>query len=50
MAKKVTYSEPIDYIPKSIRKELGLGEYSPKATQKEQGTAKQKSGNKKTSK
>ena len=31
MAKKVTYSEPADFIPKSVRKELGLGEYSPAA-------------------
>ena len=28
MAKKVDYSEPKDYIPKSIRKELGLGEFA----------------------
>ena len=29
MAVKITYSEPIDYIPKSIRKELKIGEYAP---------------------
>ena len=28
MAKKVTYSEPVDFIPKSVRKELGLGEFN----------------------
>ena len=28
MAKKITYSEPVDYIPKSVRKELGLGEFN----------------------
>ena len=26
---KVNYSEPSDYIPKSVRKQLGLGEYAP---------------------
>lgn len=29
MAKKITYSEPVDFIPKSVRKELGLGEFAP---------------------
>lgn len=29
MAGKIVYREPDDYIPKSIRKELGLGEFSP---------------------
>ena len=28
MAKKIVYAEPTDYIPKHIRKELGLGEYA----------------------
>ena len=28
MAKKITYQEPVDFIPKSVRKELGLGEYN----------------------
>lgn len=28
MAKKLEYSEPKDYIPKDIRKELGLGEFA----------------------
>ena len=27
MSKKIGYSEPIDYIPKSVRKELKIGEY-----------------------
>ncbi len=26
--KKINYSEPSDYIPEEIRKELGLGEYN----------------------
>lgn len=48
MAKKITYSEPVDYIPKSIRKELGLGEYSPEAVKsKEQGKKAKKSTPKK---
>ena len=28
MAKKIDYSEPTDYIPKDIRKKLGLGEFA----------------------
>ena len=28
--KKVVYSEPAEYIPKSIRKELKIGEYAEK--------------------
>lgn len=32
--KKVSYSEPADYIPKDIRKKMGLGEYAKKATTK----------------
>lgn len=31
MAQKITYQEPVDYIPESVRKKLGLGEYSPAA-------------------
>lgn len=27
MSKKIGYSEPMDYIPKSVRKELKIGEY-----------------------
>ena len=30
MAKKIHYSEPADYFPKSVRKELKIGEYAPK--------------------
>ena len=30
MAKKIVYTEPVDYIPKHIRKELGIGEYAEK--------------------
>lgn len=26
--KKVVYSEPTDYFPKSVRKELKIGEYA----------------------
>lgn len=28
MAKKIDYSEPTDYIPKDVRKKLGLGEFA----------------------
>ena len=34
MKKKVTYSEPAEYFPKSIRKELKIGEYAEKKTEK----------------
>ena len=34
MAKKIGYSEPANYIPKSIRKELKLGEYATKTATK----------------
>ena len=47
MAKKITYAEPVDYIPKSVRKELKIGEYAPKA---ETGTKSTKSPAKKKSK
>lgn len=30
MSKKIGYSEPADYFPKSVRKELKIGEYAPK--------------------
>ena len=43
MAKKIHYSEPADYFPKSVRKELKLGEYAPK----EKKPAAKKSGTKK---
>lgn len=48
MAKKVTYSEPVDFIPKSVRKELGLGEYSPAA--KASGSSKASSSGSKAKK
>lgn len=28
MSKKIGYSEPADYFPKSVRKELKIGEYA----------------------
>ena len=28
MAKRIHYSEPADYFPKSVRKELKIGEYA----------------------
>ena len=31
--KKTKYAEPTDYIPKSIRKELKLGEYAEEETE-----------------
>lgn len=34
MAKKIGYSEPADYFPKSIRKELKIGEYATKKATK----------------
>ena len=45
MAKKITYAEPADYIPKSVRKELKIGEYAPKAetTKSTKSPAKKKS-------
>lgn len=33
--KKNKYTEPTDYIPKEIRKELGLGEYNTDTNEKE---------------
>ena len=27
-AKEIRYVEPLDYLPKSLRKKYGLGEYS----------------------
>ena len=29
MANKIVYAEPNDYIPASVRKKLGLGEFAP---------------------
>lgn len=43
-SKKFNYSEPSDYFPKSIRKELKIGEYaeSKKATPKKKTVSKKK--------
>ena len=30
--KKITYTEPSDFFPKSVRKKNGLGEYAEKKT------------------
>lgn len=30
MARKIAYTEPMDYIPKNVRKELKIGEFAPK--------------------
>lgn len=38
--KKVKYVEPEDYIPKSLRKEFGLGEYAEKKTDTKTDTKK----------
>lgn len=38
--KRVAYSEPAEYIPKSIRKELKIGEYAEKKTEKKTDTKK----------
>lgn len=43
MTKKIHYSEPADYFPKSVRKELKIGEYAQtekKATSAKKTTAK----------
>lgn len=47
MAKKITYAEPADYFPKSVRKELKIGEYAPKANTSTKST---KSSTKSTAK
>lgn len=47
MSKKIGYSEPADYIPKSVRKELKIGEYA-KTTKK--ATTKKKVAKKKVAK
>lgn len=39
-AKKVIYSEPAEYFPKSIRKELKIGEFAEKKTEKKTETKK----------
>ena len=45
MAKRIHYSEPADYFPKSVRKELKIGEYAPKKS--ETANAKKATPNKK---
>lgn len=40
MAKKIHYSEPADYFPKSVRKNLGIGEYAPKEKKSTAGATK----------
>ena len=40
--KRVAYSEPAEYIPKSIRKELKIGEYAEKKTDTKKTDTKKK--------
>ena len=40
MAKKIVYAEPTEYIPKSIRKELGIGEFAKEKTDTKKAPAK----------
>ena len=40
MSKKIGYSEPMDYIPKSVRKELKIGEYDETKTATKKKTVK----------
>ena len=46
--KKVKYVEPEDYIPKSLRKEFGLGEYAEKKTDTKKTATKEAKETKKT--
>ena len=46
MAKRFNYSEPAEYIPKSIRKQFQVGEFAPK--KKEAATATKKTVKKST--
>lgn len=47
--KKIRYSEPVDFIPKSVRKELGLGEFAPATAQRNTSKSdSNKSGGKKS--
>ena len=48
MAKKITYSEPADFIPKSVRKQLGLGEFAPEPATKSANDSKKASTPKKS--
>lgn len=45
--KKIHYSEPADYFPKSVRKELKIGEYAPKAAAPKKAAAKKTATKKK---
>ena len=45
MAKRIHYSEPADYFPKSVRKELKIGEYA--TSEKKTATATKKATPKK---
>ena len=40
--KKTTYSEPAEYFPKSIRKELKIGEFAEKKTETKKTETKKK--------
>lgn len=40
MAKNIHYSEPVDYFPKSVRKELKIGEYANSGSKKATATKK----------
>ena len=42
MGKKIGYSEPGDYFPKSVRKELKIGEYDKTGSKKTTKTATKK--------
>ena len=46
MAKKIKYTEPTGYFPKSVRKEFGLGEYAEKKTDTKTKENKEKTKNK----
>lgn len=47
MAKRIHYSEPADYFPKSVRKELKIGEYAPKTSKPTAGATKKATPRKK---
>lgn len=42
MAKKITYSEPTNYFPESLRKKYKIGEYAETKTTKPQKSNKKK--------
>ena len=44
--KDAVYTEPTDFIPKEVRKQLGLGEFSPEAKAQAE---REKRGNKRVS-